>query len=44
MVRVSSVEELQTLLAEFHDRPAAVMGLPQAEPAEEPSLLVSRCS
>ncbi|MEK6783964.1 MAG: tRNA-dihydrouridine synthase [Nitrospirota bacterium] len=44
MVRVSSVEELQALLAEFHDRPAAVMDLPQAEPAEEPSLLVSRCS
>jgi tRNA-dihydrouridine synthase len=44
MVRVSSVEELQALLAEFHDRPEAITDLPQAESAEEPSLLVSRCS
>jgi tRNA-dihydrouridine synthase len=44
MVRVSSVEELRALLAEFHDRPEAIADLPQAESAEEPSVLVSRCS
>ena len=44
MVRVSSVEELQALLAEFHDRPEAITDLPQTESAEESSLLVSRCS
>lgn len=44
MVRVSSVEELRALLAEFHDRPEAITDLPQTESAEESSLLVSRCS
>lgn len=44
MVRVSSVEELQAVLAEFHDRPETIPNLPQAESADEPSLLVSRCS
>ncbi len=44
MVRVSSVEELRALLAEFHDRPEAITNLPQTESAEEPSMLVSRCS
>jgi tRNA-dihydrouridine synthase len=44
MVRVSSVEELHTLLAEFQDRPETITDLPQAESADEPSVLVSRCS
>lgn len=44
MVRVSSVEELHALLADFQDRPEAIMDLPQAESADEPSVLVSRCS
>ncbi|MGZ9204868.1 MAG: tRNA dihydrouridine synthase [Nitrospira sp.] len=44
MVRVSSVEELRALLEEFHDRPESITNLPQAESAEEPSVLVSRCS
>lgn len=44
MVRVSSVEELRALLAEFHDRPEVITDLPQAESAEESSVLVSRCS
>lgn len=44
MVRVSSVEELRALLAEFHDRPEVITDLPQTELAEESSVLVSRCS
>jgi tRNA-dihydrouridine synthase len=44
MVRVSSVEELRVLLAEFQDRPEAITDLPQAESADESSMLVSRCS
>ena len=44
MVQVSSVEELQAVLAEFRNRPEAITDLPQPEPADEPSLLVSRCS
>lgn len=44
MVRVSSVEELHALLADFQDRPAARVDLPEDEAADEPSLLVSRCS
>lgn len=44
MVRVSSVEELRTLLTDFHNRPEAITDLPQAESADEPSVLVSRCS
>lgn len=44
MVRVSSVEELRALLADFQDRPAARVDLPEDESADEPSLLVSRCS
>lgn len=44
MVRVSSVEELQALLVEFQDRPETIMGLPDVESADEPSMLVSRCS
>jgi tRNA-dihydrouridine synthase len=44
MVRVSSVEELRALLAKFHDRPEAITDLLQTESAEEPSMLVSRCS
>lgn len=44
MVRVSSVEELRALLAEFHDQPEAITDLPQTESAEESSVLVSRCS
>lgn len=44
MVRVSSIEELHTLLADFHDRPETIVDLPKAESADEPSVLVSRCS
>ena len=44
MVRVSSVEELRALLAEFHDRPETITDLPQTESTEESSVLVSRCS
>lgn len=44
MVRVSSVEELGALLADFQDRPAASVDLPEDESADESSLLVSRCS
>ncbi|MBH0202137.1 MAG: tRNA-dihydrouridine synthase [Nitrospira sp.] len=44
MVRVSSVEELQALLAEFHDRSEAITDLPRTESADEPNMLVSRCS
>lgn len=44
MVRVSSVEELQAVLANFQDRPEAIMVQPQVESADDPSLLVSRCS
>jgi tRNA-dihydrouridine synthase len=44
MVRVSSVEELRALLAEFHDRPETMAGLPQSESVDESSVLVSRCS
>ena len=44
MVRVSSVEELQALLAQFQDRPEAITDCPQAESADDPSMLVSRCS
>ena len=44
MVRVSSVEELRALLADFQDRPEVRTDLPQAESADEPSVLVSRCS
>ena len=44
MVRVSSAEELYALLADFHDRPEAIADLPPAESADEPSVLVSRCS
>ncbi len=44
MVRVSSVEELHALLDDFHDRPEAIADLPKAESADEPSVLVSRCS
>ena len=44
MVRVSSVEELQALLAEFQDRPETITDLPQAESVDEQSVLVSRCS
>ena len=44
MVKVSSVKELQALLADFHDRPEAIADLNRAESADEPSVLVSRCS
>ena len=44
MMRVSSVEELYVLLAGFQDRPEAIADLPQTESADEPSVLVSRCS
>ena len=44
MVRVSSVEELHALLADFQDRPEAIVDLPQTESADESSVLVSRCS
>jgi len=44
MVRVSSVEELHGLLADFYDRPEAIGDLPQAESADEPSTPVSRCA
>ena len=44
MVRVSSVEELRTLLTDFHHRPEDIADLPQAESAHESSVLVSRCS
>jgi len=44
MVRVSSVEELRALLADFQDRPEVITDLPQAESADEPNVLVSRCS
>jgi tRNA-dihydrouridine synthase len=44
MVRVSSVEELQALLVDFQDRPETIVGLPDVESADGPSMLVSRCS
>ncbi len=44
MVQVSSAEELHTLLEDFQDQPKAIRDLPQNESADEPSLLVSRCS
>jgi hypothetical protein len=44
MVRVSSIDELHALLADFHDRPETIAGLPQAESADESSVLVSRCN
>lgn len=44
MVRVSCVEELQAVLADFQDRPETITDLPQAESADEPSVLVTRCS
>jgi tRNA-dihydrouridine synthase len=44
MVRVSSAEELYALLADFHGRPEAIADLPPAGSADEPSVLVSRCS
>ncbi|WHZ28029.1 MAG: tRNA-dihydrouridine synthase DusB [Nitrospira sp.] len=43
MVRVSSVEELHALLEDFQNRPE-VTDIPQAESADEPGALVSRCS
>ncbi|MDC8447617.1 MAG: tRNA-dihydrouridine synthase [Nitrospira sp.] len=43
MVQVSSVGELHALLEDFQNRPE-VTDLPQAESADEPSVLVSRCS
>lgn len=44
MVRVSSIEELHALLADFQDRLEAMTDLPRAESANESSVLVSRCS
>jgi tRNA-dihydrouridine synthase len=44
MVRVSSVAELQALLADFQDRSEARTDCSQAESADEPNVLVSRCS
>ncbi len=44
MVRVSSVEALHALLADFHDRPKAITDRPETTSADESSLLVSRCS
>lgn len=44
MVRVSSVEGLHVLLADFRNRLEAMMDLPEAESVDESSLLVSRCS
>jgi tRNA-dihydrouridine synthase len=44
MVRISSVEELQALLAGYQNRPEAITDFPQAESADEPSMLVPRCS
>jgi nifR3 family TIM-barrel protein len=44
MVRVSSVDELHALLADFQDRPKPIADLPEAESADEQSVLVSRCS
>lgn len=44
MVRVSSAEELHVLLEDFQDRPEAIADPPRAESADEPSVLVSRCS
>ncbi len=44
MVRVSSVEELHALLADFQDTTQTIADLPRAESADEPSVLVSRCS
>ena len=43
MVQVSSVEELHALLEDFQNR-QEVPVVPQAESADEPSVLVSRCS
>jgi tRNA-dihydrouridine synthase len=43
MVQVSSVEELHALLEDFQNR-QEVPDVPQAESADEPSGLVSRCS
>ncbi|OQW32954.1 MAG: hypothetical protein A4E19_06285 [Nitrospira sp. SG-bin1] len=44
MVRVSSVEELQAILAEFHARPDAAMDLSSLQSPDEPGVLASRCS
>ena len=44
MVRISSVEELQSILADFKEQPQAFAGSPQEEPIDETSFLVSRCS
>ncbi len=44
MVRVSSVTELQTLLADFQSRSDARPDRSEAESVDESSLLVSRCS
>ncbi len=44
MVRVSSVEGLHALLADFRNRPEAIVDLPQAESDDELSALVLRCS
>jgi tRNA-dihydrouridine synthase len=44
MVRVSSVEELQALLAEFQDLSEAITDFSQVESVDEPGALASRCS
>ncbi len=44
MVRISSVEELQSILADFKARPQAVADSAHEESIDETSALVSRCS
>lgn len=44
MVRVSSVEDLQSLLDTFHTRPQTTADLPHDESVDETSMLASRCS
>ena len=44
LVRISSVEELQSLLADFQERPETFASSGHEESVDETSLLVSRCS
>jgi hypothetical protein len=44
MVRVSSVEELQSLLEAFHIRPQSGAVLPHDESVDMAETLASRCS
>jgi tRNA-dihydrouridine synthase len=44
MVRVSSLDELQVLLAEFRNLSETITDLSQVDSADEPGVLASRCS